>query len=309
MLIRDFGLALAIAFLPAVCFYPAIGWRPRARLRLFIVLEAIVLAAPWAIPAHAPILRLLAGVIAAMPAVKLWDVCRAGRQGSPATPVQYLLYLSNPFSIVWRKIIAERRPPIREDLLRVVFGILGSVGAAWVCFAVFVFQWRQFPFALEHCTKLPAVFLVILVLPNTLAAAYRLLGIPSTDFSNNFFLARTPAEFWRGYNRPAGQFLHEDVFKMLGGPRFPMTGALATFAVSGLIHEYFFDVAAGRVQGYQMAFFLVQGIASVATARLRPIGWRAAVWMLATFGFNLATGLLFFASMNDAIPFYVRRFR
>jgi hypothetical protein len=88
-----------------------------------------------------------------------------------------------------------------------------------------------------------------------------------------------------------------------------VVGALATFAVSGLIHEYIFDLAAGRVQGYQMAFFMIQGVASVATARLCPSGWRAVVCTIATFSFNLATGLLFFASVNETIPFYVRRLR
>jgi len=307
MLLRDFGLALAIAFLPAICFYPVIGWRRGARLPICLVLEAAVACAPWAVPAHAALLRLLAGVLATMPAVKMWDACRAGRGGTPANVFQYLLYLPNPFNIVWRKIIAGRRPTARADLLRVALGILGSAGAIGVCYAVFTIQWQRFPFAFEHCTKVPAVFLAILVVPNTAAAAYRLLGIPSTDFSNNFFVARTPAEFWRRYNCPASQFLYEDVFKALGGSRLPLIGALVTFAVSGLVHEYIFDVAASRVQGYQIAFFLIQGIASIATARLRPRGWRAVLCILATLCFNIATGLLFFASMNETIPFYVRR--
>src|SRR5437660_950492 len=83
---------------------------------------------------------------------------------------------------------------------------LGCPGAGLICYMAFAVHWRSISFALEHCTKLPALFLVILVFPTTLAAAYRLLGIPSTDFSKNFFLARTRAEFWREYNRPAGQF-------------------------------------------------------------------------------------------------------
>ena len=32
---------------------------------------------------------------------------------------------------------------------------------------------------------------------------------------------------------------------------------LATFAVSGILHEYAFDLPAGRVLGSQMAFFLI----------------------------------------------------
>ena len=307
MLLRDFGLALAIAFLPAVCFYPVIGWRRGPRVATLLILEVVVWSAPLVLP-RATFLRLLAGVLATMPAVKMWDMCLAGRRGAPRF-IQYLLYLVNPFNLVWRRVAAERRPPIRADILRVALGILGSAGAVWVCYVVFAVHWRRLPFAVEHCAKVPALFLVILVVANTFAAGYRLMGIPSTDFSNNFFCARTPAEFWRGYNRPAGQFLHEDVFKVLGGTRFPVLGALATFAVSGLVHEALFDIAVWRVQGYQMAFFLIQGVAAVATARLRPTGWRAVVGILATLSFNLAAALLFFASMNEVVPFYVRRFQ
>ena len=56
-----------------------------------------------------------------------------------------------------------------------------------------------------------------------------------------------------------------------GGPVF---ATLAVFAVSGLMHEYVFGVATGRVQGWQMLFFMVQGCAAAATLRVRPTGWR-----------------------------------
>lgn len=309
MLLRDFGLALGIAFAAATCFYPTLrfGWRPR--LVALVVLIGIVLSSPLVIAAHARPLRLLAAVIAVTVAVKLWDLHRGQMDGTRPGFGQFLLYLPNPFNVVWRKVSIEPRPPRRADLLRVVFGTMGSAGAVGICFVVFAAHWRRLPLALEHCTKLPALFLVILVIPNTLAAGYRLLGIPSTDFSNNFFLARTPAEFWRGYNRPAAQFLRYDVFAAVHGSRLPVLGALATFAISGLFHEYVFDLPAGRVQGYQLAFFVIQGVASIATARLRPSGWRGVACNFATIAFMLAMGALFFAAMNESVPFYVRRLR
>lgn len=300
-------MALAIAFVPALFFYPAMRLGRGVRAIVVALLVAVILSAPLVIAADARFPRLLAGVVAVMPAVKLWDLHRGGQRSPRPTWLEFLLYLPNPFNIVWRKVAVEPPPPPRADMLRVAFGALGSAGALAVCYAVFAEHWKQLPFALEHCTKASALFLVILVFANTAAAAYRLVGIPSTDFSGNFFLARTPAEFWRLYNRPAGQFLHEDVFKAVGGTRSAAVAAMATFAVSGLIHEYLFDIAAGRVQGYQMAFFLIQGAAAIATAQLRPTGWRAVACILATLAFNLATSLLFFASVNETMPFYVRR--
>jgi hypothetical protein len=83
--------------------------------------------------------------------------------------------------------------------------------------------------------------------------------------------------------------------------------ALATFLVSAIIHEYVFDIAVGRVQGYQTAFFVIQGIAAAATLRVKPAGWAALPWVAGTFAFNLVTSVLFFASVGEVLPFYARR--
>src|SRR5262249_40362898 len=139
------------------------------------------------------------------------------------------------------------------------------------------------------------------------AAGLRLLGGRTREPTDNPILARTPADFWRRYNRPAQQFLAEDVFKPLGGLRAPIRATLATFAISGGVHEYGFGIAIERVQGYQMAFFLLQGAAVAATMRVRPKGWRQVPWIAATIAFNLATATLFFASVGEVFPFYVQR--
>ena len=85
---------------------------------------------------------------------------------------------------------------------------------------------------------------MIQFLPNGLSPIFRLLDIPATNFAGPFFLARTPAEFWRVDNRPAGQFLHEYVFKPAGGVTRPLRATFLTFLVSGLVHEYVFDIPA-----------------------------------------------------------------
>jgi hypothetical protein len=79
---------------------------------------------------------------------------------------------------------------------------------------------------------------------------------------------------------------------------------VAVFVVSALVHEYVFSMAIGRVQGYQTAFFMIQGIAVAATLRARPRGAAAVAAVAATFAFNVASGVLFFASVNRVLPFY-----
>ena len=59
--------------------------------------------------------------------------------------------------------------------------------------------------------------------------------------------------------------------------------------------------------GLATAFFLIQGIAVAATLRVRPKGWTVYPWAAGSFAFNLLTGVLFFACLNDAVPFYAPR--
>jgi hypothetical protein len=63
----------------------------------------------------------------------------------------------------------------------------------------------------------------------------------------------------------------------------------------------------GHIQGYQTAFFLVQGLAVVATRGVKPQGWRAVPWTVGTSGFNLASSVLFLARVNEVVPFYSGR--
>jgi hypothetical protein len=135
---------------------------------------------------------------------------------------------------------------------------------------------------------------------------------PARDFMRNPFAARTPADFWRRYNRPVHEFMEQDVFKPASGPRRVRGGSrggvgaiVLAFLISAAAHEYVFAVPIGRVQGYQTVFFMVQGLAVAATWRVKPRGWRVYPWVAATFLFNLATSVLFFASMNHVVRIYV----
>jgi D-alanyl-lipoteichoic acid acyltransferase DltB (MBOAT superfamily) len=122
----------------------------------------------------------------------------------------------------------------------------------------------------------------------------------------NPLAATTPADFWRRYNRNMHQFFLKDVFVSVGGLRNPLRATLVVFVLSALMHEYIFGIAIGRVQGYQTSFFLIQGVAAAATARVKVGGLRALPWIVATLAFNLVTSVLFFASMNELVHFYDR---
>lgn len=298
---------LPLAIVCGIAAYPA-QWLPR-RPRVIVTLVLCILLAilPIAIAPDPRFLRLIGSLLSVTLGVKAYDLHHATSAGIRLSIREYCGYLFNPFALVLRRVMSEPRRPWLADVRQFIFG--AGLGAAAIVLTIRVFEihWKSHPFALEHCVKVVSFFLIIEFMGNGLAAAFRIAGFVSTDFAGPFFLARTPAEFWRWYNRPAGQFFHEYIFKPAGGRRRLVGATLATFVFSGIVHEYVFDVPAGRILGTQMAFFLIQGLATIATLRIKPRGWVAPFAMSGTFAFNLATGLLFFSSLNQVLPFYVIR--
>lgn len=285
--------------------YPAIVSRRREiTAGLFVTL---VLATPYLVPGEARFGRFLAALTAVTMAVKVYDLGVGARLGHRPGWFEYLVSLPNPSSLVLRKRDLDPIPDTRSSLVRLARSSLAAAAGLLLFLGVFRIDWGRLPFPLEHTVKVLTFFAALVPAAAAGASALRLLGSKTHEPMDRPILARTPAEFWRRYNRAAHQFLREDVFDRAGGRRKPLRATLATFAVSALIHEYVMDVPAGRLQGYQSLFFLIQGLAVVATLRIQPGGLAAVAWIALTLAFNLATGLLFFASINEIVPFYVAR--
>ena len=291
----------------AVSFYPALYAPRRARELVLVAVLAVLLAGPWLIPADARLARCVAAVMAVTLAVKLWDLHVGAARGDRPGAGGFLAFLPNIFGLVHRRLDAEPRPAAGRDLRRLAgaAAVCGPMAVLFVaCFAV---EWRRYGFAAEHTAKVVCFFLALVPLTAVLAAGWRLAGGRAREFMDNPFAARTPADFWRRYNRPVNQFMHEDVFLPAGGRRHPVRATVAVFLVSAFVHEYVFAAAVGRVQGYQTLFFLLQGVAVAATLRVRPRGPAAVATVAATFAFNVATAVFFFASVNGVVPFYENR--
>ena len=307
MVFSRFVIALGLEFSLGALFYLALRLPRLARTAALLVLLIGILLAPILIPPHAGFLRLLAAVNAVMVGARVYDEYWAVSGGQQTRLLAYLISLENPFAVVLRRAAQEPPGARWADAVRAAGGLLVGATAIFLLIRIFTIDWRQHSFIAEHCAKAITLFLIIQFLPNGLAATARLAGLPATNFGGPFFLARTPAEFWRLYNRPAGQFFYEHVFKPSGGRRRVIFATLMTFAVSGVIHEYVFDLAAGRVLRSQMAFFMLEGVAVAATLRLRPRAWMTWPAILLTFAFNVAAVRVFLASVNAILPFYVNR--
>jgi hypothetical protein len=302
-----FRVAVAIALAVACSFQPALRLPKGRRLVVLAGLELLVLLTPLMVAPDRRFGRFLVAILAVALAAKLFDLHIGASLGDRPGFRDVFTFLINLTSVVRRRLADEPRPGFRANLLRLVAMALAAVPGGLLLAACYLVEWRSVPFAVEHSAKVFAFFLLLVPAGAAGAAIWRLLGGWTREPMDNPFASTTPADFWRRYNRPAQQFFLEDVFKPLGGIRRPIRAALATFAVSGLLHEYLFDITVGRIQGYQMAFFLTQGVAVILTARIRPNGWRRIVGIAATVAFSLATAALFFASIDEVLPFYERR--
>jgi hypothetical protein len=232
--------------------------------------------------------------------MKLWDLHIAKR---PLPRVgQFLLFWINPLLWVYRSSGSERSRGTRIECIclarSLAYALVGAV-AGWKLYGADSLRSNLF---LSQILQLVVFYLTVFGVLDAVTAIIRLLGGSARIAFENFFFAATPAEFWRRYNRVTGQFLFEDVFRPLGGRRAPLRGTLFAFAFSALLHEYVFSIGAGHIQGFQTTFFLLHGLASAMTLRVRLRGVHRLWGIGLTSAFAYATSFLFFASWQELLP-------
>ena len=266
----------------------------------------LIVSSPWLVPADFLLLRLLASISAAIVAIKVIDVALDVRQRSTPTWREYFDFLINPFIYVRRCLALERRPTLHENLGSLIGGLVGCAVGLAVLDGLFSVDWSGRHFLVEHVSKVVPFMLSITFGLTAAAAVWRLCGGTASDYMDKPLAARTPAEFWRRYNRCMQQFFWQDIFRANGGPGAPIRTMLMVFALSALLHELIFIAAIGRVQGYQTVFFVVHGLTAAWTARVKVKGWLTIPWTVGTLVFNLASSVLFFASIHGVVRFYSR---
>jgi MBOAT, membrane-bound O-acyltransferase family len=301
-----FALAAVVgAHIAALAFFPALCLRGPFRTLSWLLCSAFVALSPCLVPLRFPEWRFLSTLAAIGLLAKLYDLFWSGDYAFRQGLCFYFLWLPNSLWLVVRRI----PPPHarRDDWNRLgVACILTAAGVA-VLVGIFACDWSDTSFAWEHSVKVIATFSTVVCFARMAAAAYRLSGGAALDPMLAPAGASTPAEFWRRWNRPAQQFLETYAFRPAGGLHHPVRATLVTFAISAAVHEYVFGIASGRLQGWQVLFFLVQGVAAAASMRLRLTGWRLALGQCLTVTFNLATSVFFFQSVNSVLPFYSPR--
>jgi D-alanyl-lipoteichoic acid acyltransferase DltB (MBOAT superfamily) len=93
-----------------------------------------------------------------------------------------------------------------------------------------------------------------------------LFGVHVAENFDRPFLAASPSDLWsRRWNFWFHDFVRREVFLPLRRSR--RLAVLATFAVSGLAHEYLIIASLGTSRGQMLAFFLLQAVAVLLSHR------------------------------------------
>lgn len=301
-------LSLLLAYALACGFYPALSLPARLRQAILWILVFAIAATPFIIPPNVIEARIGVSICNVALILKLVDLHGdANRRALPSWQ-EFRAYMRNFLLLVRRREGLEQQPSARENLRNLFLNFALSLLAAAVLAMLFLIDWSGLPFLLEHAAKMTVLFLLWFRTMDICTALTRLSGQYAITPCEQPTAARSPADFWRRYNRVIGLALYENVFKPVGGRRHPVRATLVVFAVSGLIHEYIFLHVVGRAQGYQMLFFMLQGLGVACTLRLGPTGVAAIAWGAATYAFNIITSVIFVASVQALVPFYQNSF-
>jgi hypothetical protein len=178
---------------------------------------------------------------------------------------------------------AARQPPSSFEWtlagLKILFGSVLMWGVArWA--------WPEQPLVAGWIGMVGAIFVLHFGLFHLLSLAWRSAGINAVPLMRNPMRATSLGEFWgrrwnTGFHELASRFTYRPLRPSLG-----VVGAmLATFLVSGLIHDLVISVPAGGGYGLPTGYFVLQGL-GVAGERSGPgrrlglgHGWRGWLFM------------------------------
>ena len=297
-------IAMAIALGAIIIFYFALRLQRPGRLLVFSILATAAALAPLLLPQEAKVTRFCVALFSTLMVFKMWDLHVGAVQGCIPRFREFLGFVANLYYLVFRKRGLEPQPTTLRNVWQLALGLTGLFAAERLLTLMQKVDWLQYPFLLEHTLIATGLFLLVVAELIAFVAVTRLFGGYIVNAHDQPFAARTPADFWRRYNRLIGQFLYEDFFKLLRGRRHPARATLGVFAVSGIFHEYLFWMATGQSPGLQLLFFMLQGCAVALTLRIKPTGWRAVAWGIGTFAFNILSSVPFFASFHHMFPIY-----
>ena len=109
------------------------------------------------------------------------------------------------------------------------------------------------------------------------------------------------------YNTRMHDWYTRNIFRPLASRQSPAQATLAVFLVSGLLHELMFAIATSAFTGYQLAFFLLQAPAVIASPPLHRLAEQRGITgkiitHAITILFLSLTSVLFFHGVSKVFP-------
>jgi hypothetical protein len=307
-------LAIFIAYGCAVVA-PLLRYRLRGRLGGLVdwCFVPIVLGCPLLIPSANIGLRAASAFVSGDITFKMVEFFRHWGQGERSIVLRDYYRFLIPFPVLSAVYPDHKRRLLRPEspwpqVLRLFGGIVGFTIAHLALRNLSRVALVRSSFALNHAVMLLTFVLGIESLSRALCGLERLAGFDTTPIIRNAYLSRTVSEFWRRYNSRIHDWLFRNVFQATGGRRAPVRSLLLVFLVSGVFHEVMFALATSRLTGYQLAFFMIQGPAALASGRLERLARRGGIAGKitahgATILFVAVTSVLFFDGVSKIFPF------
>jgi len=244
--------------------------RPWPRNLLGIVNLGIGLSLAWVVPEDLPWLRFLVLIPCFAAIGKTWEFCsgKLRNQEMLASSGRRVLWL-----VVMQNVTWPEGPEATSAARRVGVQVAGrALAKAGVVLALLALNSA---ISLHHNLWLSTLWMSFFlyfffsVIIDATSVPFRLAGLQLSEVFNAPPLARNPREFWsRRWNLWFSEVSNLLIFQPLGGVRRPLLGVSAVFVFSALLHEYMVWVALTRPDGRMTAFFLIHGVATIATTML-----------------------------------------
>jgi hypothetical protein len=299
-------VTLAVGYAAAILFFFARELRTGTRSFCFLSTSAVVLSSALVLDVDRVFVRYLAALILLIFLLHMWDLHLDPYRSTRLSLGAYMVFLADYAWSVAR--VADDygiNLTLRQRARDAVNSVAGLCLVSALAVGLFKVNWAAYPFLVEHAVKSTCLAAWTIWAFHANTALWRLAGAPAARFTTrNVLWSYSPAESWRRWNRPMHRWLLENVYQPAGGRRNPHLATLAVFAVSGVLHEYLWDVSLRRVTGYTVAFFLLHGAATVLTRRFKPSGRLVVPAVILTFAFNTCSTVLLFIPINGRMPFY-----
>lgn len=147
---------------------------------------------------------------------------------------------------------------VSESARRTTFALI-KIGAG----TFFLFQLARFvpnPLLAGWIGMIGLILILHFGLFDLAATAWRMLGIAAKPIMNAPIKSTSLNEFWgRRWNSAFNQVVLDLFFRPLSGAIGPIRATLATFLISGLLHELVISLPAGAGYGLPTGYFLLQG--------------------------------------------------